>query len=296
VTKKTHRGFDIDVRPTGYGGSLVTVARGNLERGSFETLTEDRGFALGRLFVDLLTANEVRLPSDAFSAMGAHMFPDPLITPLPVVQEWTQVTDFDHSPGSDPAGRVVPDLSAGLFIIAIDPEGGFYFHDYHMSCEVSGGQDKEVLFNAMVVFGQPAQITSATNASPAVCTIVDHDLRTGMTCVIAGETGNTAINGSRVVTNVTPDTFDLYGLDGLLVNGNGPSVGDGSITHAGRASTVVRASIRDGAPANFRGATGLDLSEGDKVGIFYAILNTPSRAIEIWAVAQALERAGGKIG
>lgn len=295
MTKKTHRGFNIEVRPTGYGGSLVIVARGTLERGSFETLTEDRGLALGRLFVDRLTANEVRLPSDAFSSMGVHSFPGPLITPLSILQEWTQVTDFDHSPGSDPDGRVVPDLPAGLFGIAIDPQGGFYFHDYHMSCEVSGGQEKEVLFNAMIVFGQADEITSATNASPAVCTIVDHGLRAGMTCVISGETGNTAINGSRVITNVTDDTFCLFGLDGLPVNGNGPSVGDGSVTHAGRASTVVRASVRDGAPANFRGATGLDLSEGDKVGIFYAILNNPSRELHIWAVAQALQRAGGKL-
>lgn len=56
-----------------------------------------------------------------------------------------------------------------------------------------------------------AAITGITNASPAVVTIVGHGFQTGQTVTIAGETGTlgTAINGARVITVISADTFSI---------------------------------------------------------------------------------------
>jgi hypothetical protein len=73
-------------------------------------------------------------------------------------------------------------------------------------------------------------ITAATNASPSVVTINGHGYVNGDTVVVAGATGNTAINGYRIVQGITANTFTLTDMDGVAINGNGVYAGGGTAT------------------------------------------------------------------
>lgn len=65
-------------------------------------------------------------------------------------------------------------------------------------------------------------VTAATNASPSVATLAGNGYGPGDVVFIVGTTGNTAINGVRVVTPVDANTFTMTDLfTGAAVNGNG---------------------------------------------------------------------------
>lgn len=57
-------------------------------------------------------------------------------------------------------------------------------------------------------------ITGATNASPIVVTCASHGLTTGMKVTISGVLGNTAANGTFVITRIDANTFSLDGSTG----------------------------------------------------------------------------------
>jgi hypothetical protein len=76
----------------------------------------------------------------------------------------------------------------------------------------------------------PQAITVATNASPSVITIVGHGYVSGDTIVVAGATGNTAINGYRIVVVLTADTFTMTDMAGAAINGNGVYAGSATAT------------------------------------------------------------------
>ncbi len=65
-------------------------------------------------------------------------------------------------------------------------------------------------------------ITGATNAIPIVVTVANHGLSNGQSVVISGVAGNTAANGTWIVSSVTANTFALSN-----------SVGNGSYTSGG---------------------------------------------------------------
>jgi hypothetical protein len=81
--------------------------------------------------------------------------------------------------------------------------------------------------------GSAAAITAASNASPIKITVANHGLNTGETVVIAGVGGNTAANGTWVITVVDASNFNLNG-----------SAGNGAYTSGGTA--VVAARLRRG--------------------------------------------------
>src|SRR6185312_3167643 len=81
--------------------------------------------------------------------------------------------------------------------------------------------------------GSAAAITGATNASPIKIAVANHGLNTGETVVIAGVGGNTAANGTWVITIVDASNFNLNG-----------SAGNGAYTSGGTA--VVAARLRRG--------------------------------------------------
>jgi hypothetical protein len=65
-------------------------------------------------------------------------------------------------------------------------------------------------------------ITQATNAAPIVVTSAGHGLTTGSRVSITGVAGNTAANGTWVITRVDGDTFSLDGSSGnALYTGGG---------------------------------------------------------------------------
>jgi hypothetical protein len=76
----------------------------------------------------------------------------------------------------------------------------------------------------------PLAITAATNVSPSVITITGHPYVDGDTVLIQGATGNTAINGIRIVENTTTNTFTTTDLGGTPINGNGTYTGNGTAT------------------------------------------------------------------
>src|SRR5574344_412169 len=73
-------------------------------------------------------------------------------------------------------------------------------------------------------------ITSASNATPIVITATAHGFNTGDKVYITGVLGNTAANGTWVITRLTADTFSLNG-----------SVGNGAYTSGG---TVRKANFK----------------------------------------------------
>jgi hypothetical protein len=81
--------------------------------------------------------------------------------------------------------------------------------------------------------GAGQTITGATNASPIQITIANHGLGTGETVVVASVGGNTAANGTWVITVTAANTFTLNG-----------STGNGAYTSGGTA--VVAARLRRG--------------------------------------------------
>lgn len=75
-----------------------------------------------------------------------------------------------------------------------------------------------------LLYGRSGTITAATNASPTVITSNGHGLSNGCQVTIAGATGNTNINGTFTVNNVTSNTFQIASISGItltLINGNG---------------------------------------------------------------------------
>jgi hypothetical protein len=77
--------------------------------------------------------------------------------------------------------------------------------------------------------GSAAAITAASNASPIKITVANHGLNTGETVVVAGVGGNTAANGTWVITVVDASNFNLNG-----------STGNGAYTSGGTATVAAR--------------------------------------------------------
>ncbi|NJL70158.1 MAG: hypothetical protein HC888_00490 [Candidatus Competibacteraceae bacterium] len=79
-------------------------------------------------------------------------------------------------------------------------------------------------------------VTGASNASPIVITSASHGLTTGTKVTIAGVAGNTAANGSFVVTRIDANTFSL---DGSTGNGTYTSGGSWEVTGLYQAEIVL---------------------------------------------------------
>lgn len=87
-------------------------------------------------------------------------------------------------------------------------------------------------------------VTGATNASPIVITTsAGHNLTTGQTIKIRLATGNTAANGTWVITVTGANTFSLNGS-----TGNGVYAGSGLADAAESNRITLNAWLRDGAP------------------------------------------------
>lgn len=78
-------------------------------------------------------------------------------------------------------------------------------------------------------------ITGATNASPIVITSAAHGLTTGARLTVASVGGNTAANGTFIITKVDANTFSL---DGSTGNGAYTSGGTWNVTGAYRFSVA----------------------------------------------------------
>jgi len=73
----------------------------------------------------------------------------------------------------------------------------------------------------------PLPIESTTDANPDVIKITGHGYTNGDTVLIFGALGDDAINGIRIVENVTANTFTMTDLGGAAIAGNGAYSGGG---------------------------------------------------------------------
>ena len=69
-------------------------------------------------------------------------------------------------------------------------------------------------WHTIAVAMQQLSVTAATNASPIVITTATHGLSTGDIVTISGALGNTAANGTWIITVLTSTTFSLDGSAG----------------------------------------------------------------------------------
>ena len=83
-----------------------------------------------------------------------------------------------------------------------------------------------------IIQDSPLSVTATTNASPDVVTVPGHTYVNGDTVHIVGSTGDTAINGYRIVesSNTGAGTFKLTDFSGNPINGNGAYTGGGQCT------------------------------------------------------------------
>ena len=81
-------------------------------------------------------------------------------------------------------------------------------------------------------------VTGASNATPIVITATAHGFQTGMRITVSGVLGNTAANGTFIITKVDADTFSL---DGSTGNGAYTSGGTAVVTGAYRWEIAVTA-------------------------------------------------------
>ncbi len=100
-------------------------------------------------------------------------------------------------------------------------------------------------------------VSATSNANPDVLTVPAHTFTNGQMVIGTGATGDTAINGSFLVTNVAVNTLQLTTLDGTVVAGNGVYTGGGTLSSA-----------------NIISAPGNNLVTGDKITIAGALGDT----------------------
>jgi hypothetical protein len=102
-------------------------------------------------------------------------------------------------------------------------------------------------------------VANATNATPIVITSTAHGLTTGARITVSGVNGNTAANGTFIVTRVDPNTFSLNS-----------SVGNGSYTTGGTWNTTGLYSYE----IDCAGSTGFESSECYHVLFVYQVSST----------------------
>jgi hypothetical protein len=78
-----------------------------------------------------------------------------------------------------------------------------------------------------VALADSGLVSDASNAAPIVITSSAHGLSTGARVTITGVAGNTAANGTFVITKITSSTFSL---DGSTGNGQWTSGGTWNVT------------------------------------------------------------------
>ena len=96
-----------------------------------------------------------------------------------------------------------------------------------------------------VAFLDSGTLTGATNATPIVITFTAHGLTTGARIKITGVVGNTAANGTFIITKINSNTFSL---DGSV--GNGAYVSGGAWHVVGAYSVTINALASSGYEAS----------------------------------------------
>jgi hypothetical protein len=162
---------------------------------------------------DLSYPNEVVCTLD-ISADGTNGDGDTSVTPMYSINDGLDWIELKPTPSYVPTA--VPEINQ------IVQGGSFYTYEFSTPGEVT--------------------ITSATNASPIVCTSTGHGYSENMVVDIIDMTVNTNANGQWKLRNVTDTTFELYTVDGVASQGTTGLGSGGTMTLA--EFTQSRAAIK----------------------------------------------------
>jgi len=105
----------------------------------------------------------------------------------------------------------------------------------------AGALPSGFVLNGTAALKDSGAITNASNASPIVITSNNHGLTTGARVTIAGVGGNTAANGTFVVTVIDANTFSLNGS-----TGNAAYTSGGTWNSTGLYSATIAATMANG--------------------------------------------------
>ena len=174
--------------------------------------------------------------------------------------------------------------------------GGEYEISFHGSVTATGGADKEMLICLGITLATLKDITDVTDnlVSPIVITSTAHGLEDGDMVQILGVLGNTAANGSFIVSSKADDTFEIIDLSGGATTGNGDfnqgsPTGDITIWYPG--NMMVHRMVR-GADLGAISATGLHiLANSDKLALYVANLSGDTN-LTVSTVSLSADRVG----
>ncbi len=234
--------------------------------------TEDNN----EIFVQTGDGNTHLLHGDAFSVIWAH-FPTSEPVEISTQDRFTKIDSFTAVGKQDDLGNVTGNVSTNTLTLS-SIAAGEYQVSYHGSITATGGADKEMKFAFGIVLATPKDITNVTDdtVTPIVITSAGHGLENGDMVEIVGVIGNDAANGSFVVDNKAPDTFEIVALDGNATTGDGDynegsPTGDVTIEYSGQMS--IHRMVR-GADFGAISATGIhDLANSDAVSVYVANLS-----------------------
>ena len=190
---------------------------------------------------------------------------------------FTKIDSFTVVGHEDDLSNVIGSASTNdLTLSAI--AGGEYELSFHTSMTATGGADKEMLICLGITLATPKDITDVTDdlVTPIVITSIAHGLENGDMVEIVGVLGNTAANGSFMVGNKAPDTFEIVDLSAGATTGNGDfdagsPTGDVTIVYPG--NMVVHREVR-GATLGAASASGLRLlADSDVLAVYVANLD-----------------------
>lgn len=155
---------------------------------------------------------------DAFSNLWFHDVVADTIT-IGTANTFVAITSFDIVGEEDDMDNLVGSISTNDFTVGANGAGE-YKATFHLSAGSGGGADEFVVAMGQTL-ATPITITSATTATPIVCTAVGHGIKKGDMVTISNGTGMAAINGDFFLKPVTDDTFTLLSLQGVDVAGVG---------------------------------------------------------------------------
>ncbi len=216
------------------------------------------------------------LHGDAFSEIWFHGASTVEVT-ISTQNVLTKIDSFTVVGNEDDITNVVGSVSTNDLTLS-SIAGGGYEISFHSSFTATGGADKEMMICLGITLATPKDITDVTDnlVTPIVITSTAHGLENGDMVEIVGVLGNTAANGSFIVSSKADNTFEIVALDGSTTTGNGDydagtPTGDVTIHYPG--NMIVHRMVR-GADLGAASATGLHILAGsDVIAVYVANLD-----------------------
>lgn len=207
------------------------------------------------------------LHHDARAELSVHSSTDVTQT-ITTQLEAEKVTVFDAEGFKDAYGNAVPSIANDEITLNV---AGAWFYPWGMSLHTTGGVNRLFACMPMVEPLVLRLITAATNATPIQITTADpfSTVDTGDIVILAGGTGNTAVNGTWFLNKIDDNNFTLFKLDGTTSVGNGTyDANSAGATHFANGGALALSSVSSDDISHVSGqGTNETISVGDKVAL-----------------------------